>query len=363
MNHSRESQWDDYEHESLEPSDWRSRHDGKFRDKSSTAHQRRTRTNASHLYSPIFTNIVFHVMPQILPRNVLCGRRYSQLRRQHVPIVSFSSTSKLSAVDPAADLGDSVSPAKAPKPEVGPVPSRPAGEPSDSRNPFMQGYPDPRTGRLTTSIASPDTTTPERPSYNSSPYETPESNPAAHISRSLNPVTSGRGPKPAYQTRSRSRAQNTLKTISPYEQRSLEFQARTLEQHMSRVWHDGEVYSPHDLSWVEQQKAKQARLVGHRSQLNTLNSRRHGGKDVLDELGINPVHEYKNFTMLGEFVSEMGRIKHSRETGLRAVNQRKMAKAVRRAIGIGIFPSVHRHPELLPERRQQREGILSYNKT
>ena len=43
----------------------------------------------------------------------------------------------------------------------------------------------------------------------------------------------------------------------------------------------------------------------------------------------------------------MGRIQHSTETGLRPVNQRKMAKAIRRAIGMGLHPSVHKHPELL----------------
>jgi small subunit ribosomal protein S18 len=50
---------------------------------------------------------------------------------------------------------------------------------------------------------------------------------------------------------------------------------------------------------------------------------------------------------MSEYMTEMGRIKHSRDTGLRAVNQRKVAKAIRRAIGVGLMPSVHRHPELL----------------
>lgn len=84
------------------------------------------------------------------------------------------------------------------------------------------------------------------------------------------------------------------------------------------------------------------------------NTRKKGGKDVLDDLNINPLLEYKNFAMMSEFVTEMGRIRHSRDTGLRPVNQRKMAKAVRRAIGIGIMPSVHRHPELMDERLQMR---------
>lgn len=48
----------------------------------------------------------------------------------------------------------------------------------------------------------------------------------------------------------------------------------------------------------------------------------------------------------------MGRIKHSRETGLRPVNQRKVAKAIRRAIGMGLHPSVHWHPEILRNGRQ-----------
>jgi small subunit ribosomal protein S18 len=57
--------------------------------------------------------------------------------------------------------------------------------------------------------------------------------------------------------------------------------------------------------------------------------------------------------MLAEFTSTMGRMKHSKETGLRPVNQRKLAKAVRRAIGMGFHPSVHAHPEIL--RREARE--------
>jgi len=55
----------------------------------------------------------------------------------------------------------------------------------------------------------------------------------------------------------------------------------------------------------------------------------------------------QNFTILSEYVSEMGRIKPMSETGLRPVNQRRIAKAIRRAIGIGLMPSVHKHPELL----------------
>ena len=51
--------------------------------------------------------------------------------------------------------------------------------------------------------------------------------------------------------------------------------------------------------------------------------------------------------MMAEFTSTMGRIKHSQSTGLRPVNQRRIAKAIRRAVGIGLMPRVYHHPELL----------------
>lgn len=50
---------------------------------------------------------------------------------------------------------------------------------------------------------------------------------------------------------------------------------------------------------------------------------------------------------MAEFMTPLGRIKHRRDTGLRAVNQRKIAKAIRRAVGLGLMPSVHKHPEVL----------------
>lgn len=54
--------------------------------------------------------------------------------------------------------------------------------------------------------------------------------------------------------------------------------------------------------------------------------------------------------MLTEFMTSAGQIKHSKQTGLRPRNQRKMAKAIRRVMGMGIYPSVHHHPELLKKR-------------
>ena len=103
-------------------------------------------------------------------------------------------------------------------------------------------------------------------------------------------------------------------------------------RHMPRRWNQGDVYTPHDLSHVEALKWKKA------SQPK---------EDIVDMLGINPLDEYRNFRMISDFMTSMGRIRPAMETALRPVNQRRMAKAIRRAIGLGIHPSVHKHPEIL----------------
>lgn len=104
---------------------------------------------------------------------------------------------------------------------------------------------------------------------------------------------------------------------------------------MPRRWRVGDVYAPHDLSGVEMSKWKKLRKKPKVKY------------DVMDQLGMNPLDHYKNFSIMSEYVTEMGRIRHGNDTGLRPVNQRRMAKAIRRAIGMGLIPSVHRHPEIL----------------
>ncbi|KAI1501897.1 ribosomal protein S18 [Biscogniauxia marginata] len=101
---------------------------------------------------------------------------------------------------------------------------------------------------------------------------------------------------------------------------------------MTRRWRIGDVYSPRDLGPGEMKKWR-------RFQPRKL--------DVVDILGLHPLDMYRNFSVISEFVTPFGRIQRSVNTGLRPPNQRKMAKAIRRAIGLGLHPSVHRHPELL----------------
>ncbi|KAI9879758.1 MAG: hypothetical protein M1830_007383 [Pleopsidium flavum] len=114
-----------------------------------------------------------------------------------------------------------------------------------------------------------------------------------------------------------------------------------LQKLQTRRWKAGDVYAPHDLSSAEMQKW-----------------RRKGKptRDAFDALNLNPLNEYKNFSVLGEYMTDMGRIKHSSETGLRSVNQRRIAKAIRRSIGMGLMPSVHKHPEILYIEQNQRNA-------
>ncbi|PTB40929.1 uncharacterized protein TrAFT101_006078 [Trichoderma asperellum] len=110
---------------------------------------------------------------------------------------------------------------------------------------------------------------------------------------------------------------------------------------MPRRWDAGDVYSPHDMSPVEMQKWRK---------------RSPRGGDVVDALGIRPLDMYKNFSLIQEFTSTSGQITHSSGTSLRPVNQRKIAKMIRRVQGMGLYPTIHAHPEMIrdsffPERR------------
>ncbi|EMR61792.1 putative 37s ribosomal protein s18 protein [Eutypa lata UCREL1] len=118
---------------------------------------------------------------------------------------------------------------------------------------------------------------------------------------------------------------------------------------MTRRWRPGDVYAPHDLSPSEMGKWRRNRA---RQQ------------DLVDILGLKPLDMYRNFSVISEYMTTHGRIKRAVDTGLRPVNQRKMAKAIRRAIGLGLHPSVHHHPEILardPVRRAVQNQPTVYN--
>ncbi|KAL5048528.1 hypothetical protein BDW71DRAFT_177912 [Aspergillus fruticulosus] len=145
-------------------------------------------------------------------------------------------------------------------------------------------------------------------------------------------------PVPAAQRLPLRRQSNRQRAIE--EERTLR-ENRLMEKFQTREWKAGDIYAPHDLSPAEMKK---------------WNKRNPPTSDVFDAVNLNPLDVYKNFSIMSEYMTDMGRIKHRKVTGLRGVNQRKLAKAIRRAIGVGLMPSVHRHPEILAEIKFRTDG-------
>ncbi|RHZ74137.1 hypothetical protein Glove_227g63 [Diversispora epigaea] len=98
-----------------------------------------------------------------------------------------------------------------------------------------------------------------------------------------------------------------------------------------RNFRSGEIYAPHDLNEENYKDKKPLRF--RKPPPNV---------DVFKRLNLNPLVEYKNFNLLSNFVSDMGRILPRKKTGLTAKNQRKLAKAIKRARSFGLIPSTYR---------------------
>ena len=267
-------------------------------------------------------------------------------------------------------MQDIISPAKTRRPEPPNVTSPlPRDTPIDGSNPALHGYPSATNpDKFTTSTATPDTTTPERGSPPPADASTQTATRTTTSSGSITPAK----PPPSNHT---ARLLDTVRFSKETKRRPTSFgqsstmreqkpppngqtarsQRMALERHAPRTWHTGDVYSPKELSHFEQLKALGAQQTSSKYNMEgRVRTRSRGGADIFDVLRLNPVREYKNFTLMSEFVTETGRIKGARQTGLRAVNQRKLAKAVRRSIGMGLVPSVHMHPELMEERVEDR---------
>lgn len=269
-----------------------------------------------------------------------------------------------------AELADTVSPAKAPRPDGEPISERSPSEPSDGSNSFLQGYPAPD-GRFTTSTQTPDVTTPEsapeaRSSSNvpigsaSAPLGSSIARPAGPAARSPNATealsnlrTRTFAPRAEGSVRStpgRPFTPSAIRRVRRQAAEAIETSDAKILAHQPRRWQLGEVYAPHDLSSAEAQKNARARSAAS-ARFNRPPNR--NGSDMLDAMRLDPRSLYANMTVMSELVSDMGRIKSRALTGFRLKNQRRAAKAVRRAIGMGLVPSVHKHPELFSERADQ----------
>ncbi|KAI8338343.1 ribosomal protein S18 [Chlamydoabsidia padenii] len=100
-------------------------------------------------------------------------------------------------------------------------------------------------------------------------------------------------------------------------------------QRYQKIHRAGDIYHPQDLNdarYQEQLRQRRGRPTPPSA-------------DPFDVLGLDPLHEYKNYRLLSHFVSDMGKILPREKTGLTAKNQRKLAKAVKRARAMGIMSS------------------------
>ncbi|KIV92084.1 ribosomal protein S18 [Exophiala mesophila] len=143
-------------------------------------------------------------------------------------------------------------------------------------------------------------------------------------------------------TQPTSRHVSTPNIASFNRQVALDAENTALKRLITRRWQVGDVYAPHDLSPAETRKWARRNAPSY---------------DPFDKLNINPLSLYKNFTVMSDLMTTAGRILHSKRTGLRPVNQRKIAKAIRRAIALGLMPSTHQHPQYLV--RTARNNVMN----
>ena len=59
--------------------------------------------------------------------------------------------------------------------------------------------------------------------------------------------------------------------------------------------------------------------------------------DYFDKMNIDIDNEYKNVALLSAFINELGMVKSRKDTGLSFVNQRRLAKAVKRCRAMGLM--------------------------
>ncbi|KAI9490461.1 ribosomal protein S18 [Zychaea mexicana] len=140
-----------------------------------------------------------------------------------------------------------------------------------------------------------------------------------------------------------STAKRSMVSVAPAKSPGEEIQTATLrllEEHASKdrakaasdatrsfqkIHKVGDLYHPEDLNDARYQE----RLRQRRGRPNTPT------QDPFEVLDLDPLHEYKNVRLLSYFVSDMGKILPREQTGVSAKNQRKLAKAIKRARAMG----------------------------
>jgi ribosomal protein S18 len=83
-------------------------------------------------------------------------------------------------------------------------------------------------------------------------------------------------------------------------------------QRYQKIHHEGDIYHPLDLNDALYQ-----------DQLRQRRGKPTPTEDPFDALGLDPLHEYKNFRLLASFVSDMGKILPRTQTGKRKGKKKK----------------------------------------
>ncbi|BFZ65092.1 hypothetical protein YB2330_006255 [Saitoella coloradoensis] len=156
--------------------------------------------------------------------------------------------------------------------------------------------------------------------------QTKEDKPADPTSTSTSPA-----PKLDWQATLDSKSTSSADALKWATKQSAEEDLNTptrLHRSTTREFFSGQTYEPLDFSF---EKAEEVRL-----------DRRHRRgmvpKDRLAALGLNVEKEWKNPFLLNAFVTEMGRIRPKSDTGISAKNQRRVARAIKRARAFGVMP-------------------------
>lgn len=97
-------------------------------------------------------------------------------------------------------------------------------------------------------------------------------------------------------------------------------------------------YNPYDFEPVNRLPPTHRRMIEPSGPPRALAVR----QDVFYQLGINPLDEVLNCSLISSFTTDMGRIQKRNETKLTWRSQRKIGKAIRRARAMGLVPSFSR---------------------
>ncbi|KAI9314308.1 ribosomal protein S18 [Dichotomocladium elegans] len=140
------------------------------------------------------------------------------------------------------------------------------------------------------------------------------------------------------ETREPERAEIELQTLALLQDYIMVNRAKSLAEparFYQKIHKVGDLYHPEDLNdarYQDQIRQRRGRPVKP-------------DQDPFEILDIDPLHEYKNVKLLSHFVSETGKILPRDQTGVSAKNQRKLAKAIKRARAMGFMSCTSKEQE------------------